>query len=127
MWIKYQPNPLSRNVDDCTVRALAKALEIDWERAYDILTKYGKNMANMPHANEVMSAVLRSHGFNRAIIPNRCPDCYTAEDFCKDNPYGVYVLGFGDHVATVDDGDIYDSWNSSGVVPMFYYYRKDDY
>lgn len=126
MWKKYNPNPLSRNVSDCTVRALTKALNIDWDTAHDLLCQSSRNMANMPHANEVMSAILRGYGFNRAVIPNSCPDCYTAEDFCREHPYGVYVLGFGDHVATVKDGVLYDSWNTSGLVPMFYFYRKDE-
>ena len=52
-------------------------------------------------------------------------DTFTAEDFCADNPRGVYVLGFGNHVATVIDGVIYDSWNSSQEIPQYYFYRKE--
>ena len=49
--------------------------------------------------------VLKQHGFTRHIIPNSCPNCYTAEMFCHDHPQGVYVLGFGNHVVTVVDGN----------------------
>lgn len=125
MWKKLNVNPLGRNVEDCTVRALATALNIDWDSAHDLLCEASKNMATMPHADEVMSAILRGYGFNRAVIPNTCPDCYDAEDFCMDHPRGVYVLGFGGHVATVIDGVLMDSWDSSGLVPMYYFYRKD--
>ena len=125
MWKKYNPNPLARNVDDCTVRALTLAIGVDWDTAHEILCDASRGMANMPHANEVMSAILRQHGFNRAVIPNSCPDCYSAEDFCIDNPQGIFVLGFGDHVACVIDGCIFDSWNSSSKVPMYFYYRKE--
>ena len=82
-------------------------------------------MADMPSSNGVWGAVLRQHGFYREAIPNTCPDCYTAADFCHDHPKGIYVLGFGNHVATVIDGVIYDSWDSSQEVPQYYWYRKD--
>lgn len=80
-------------------------------------------MADMPSSNEVWGAVLRRHGFIRESIPNTCPDCYTAGDFCAEHPEGIYVLGFGDHVATVKDGDLYDSWDSTDRVPQ-YVWRK---
>lgn len=124
MWVKYQPNPISRNVDDCTVRALTKALEIDWDTAHDILCEASKNMATMPHSNEVMSAVLRQHGFNRSVIPNSCPDCYTVRQFAKDNPHGTFVVGTGDHVLTVQDGDWFDTWDSGKEIPLYYFYRR---
>ena len=125
MWIEYNPNPAGRRVGDCAIRAVAKALGIDWENAYALIAKNGYNMGDMPSSNSVWGAVLRQNGFYRTAIPNTCPDCYTAEDFCHDHPYGVYVLGFGTHVATVVDGDIYDSWDSSQEIPQYYWYRKD--
>ena len=126
MWINYQPNPISRSVGDCSVRAVAKALDIDWEKAYVMLSANGFQMADMMNANSVIGATLRQHGFYREIIPNECPDCYTAEDFCNDHPQGTYVLGFGNHVATVKDGDLYDSWDSSNLIPQYYWYKKEN-
>lgn len=125
MWIKYNPNPTGRNVGDCAVRAVAKALKIDWEDAYALIAANGYAMGDMPSADSVWGAVLRQNGFYRKAIPNTCPDCYTAEDFCKDNPYGVFVLGFGGHVATVVNGNLYDSWDSSQAIPAYVWYRKE--
>ncbi len=126
MWIRYNPNPAGRNVGDCSVRAVSKALEIDWETAYDLISDAGYNMGDMPSSDSVWGAVLRQNGFYRTAIPNYCPDCYTVRDFCEDHPIGTYVLGFGGHVATVKDGDIYDAWNSSNEIPQFYWYKKED-
>lgn len=125
MWIKYNPNPTGRNVGDCAIRAIAKALDIDWEEAYLLIVKNGYDMGDMPSSDSVWGAVLRQHGFYRKAIPNRCPDCYTAEDFCRDHPEGVFVLGFGGHVATVVDGNLYDSWDSSREIPVYVWFRKD--
>lgn len=125
MWIKYNPNPTGRSVGDCSVRAIAKALNIDWEDAYIMIMKNGYAMGDMPSSDSVWGAVLRQHGFYRKSIPNTCPDCYTARDFCRDNPIGTFVLGFGGHVATVVDGDIYDTWDSSNEIPIYVWYRKE--
>lgn len=121
MWVKYNPNPVGRQVGDCAVRAIAKALNMDWESAYALLSTNGFLMGDMPSSDSVWGATLRQYGFSRFSIPNSCPNCYTAKDFCEDHPYGVYVLGFGGHVATVVDGTLYDSWNSSNEIPQFYW------
>jgi len=123
MWKKFQNNPAGRNVGDCSVRAISVALSVSWETAFAMLVGSAFLMADMPSSNEVWGAVLRRHGFIRESISNTCPDCYTARDFCAEHPKGIYVLGFGDHVATVKDGDLYDSWDSSDRVPQ-YVWRK---
>lgn len=124
MWVKYNPNPAGRFVGDCAVRAVAAALGVDWEEAYTLISDAGFAMGDMPSSDSVFGAVLRQHGFYRAAIPNSCPDCYTAEDFAADHPRGVFVLGFGGHVAAIRDGVIMDSWDSSQEVPVYYWYRK---
>lgn len=125
MWIRYNPNPTGRIVGDCAVRAVAKALKVDWETAYEMIAENGYRMGDMPSSDSVWGSVLRQNGFYRRSIPNRCPDCYTADDFCRDNPVGTFVLAFGGHAATVDNGDLYDSWNSSTLIPAYVWYRKD--
>ena len=124
MWIEYNPNPTGRKVGDCAVRAIAKALNTDWETAYAMICNNGFQMGDMPSSNSVWGAVLRQNGFYRKAIPNTCPDCYTAEDFCNEYPNGVYVLGFGTHVATVINGNLYDSWDSSKEIPQYFWYKK---
>ncbi len=127
MWIKWNPNPVrSDPVGDCTVRALSKALDISWEEAHVLLDYNSYMMGDISNSNVVLGAVLRQHGFHRDVVPNSCPDCYTANDFAMDHPTGTYVLGFGTHVATVVDGNLYDTWNSLNEIPIYYWYRKDD-
>ena len=125
MWINYNPNPVGRKVGDCAVRAIAAALDIDWETAYSLIAAAGYSMGDMPSSDSVWGAVLRQNGFYRKAVPNTCPECYTAEDFAEDHPHGTYVLAFGGHVATIKDGDIYDSWDSSKEVPQYFWYRKE--
>lgn len=126
IWTEFNPNPTGRKVGDCAVRAVAAALEMDWEAAYATIAANGYIMGDMPSSDAVWGSVLRQHGFYRTSIPDECPDCYTAEDFARDHPQGVFVLGFGGHTATIRDGRLMDSWDSSMLSPQFYWYRKDD-
>lgn len=126
MYVYYNPNPTGRNVGDCAIRAISKALNVDWEEAFMLVAKNAYLMGDMPSSNSVWGALLRQNGFYRTTIPDSCPDCYTAEEFCLDHPKGTYVLGFGSHVATVVDGNLYDSWDSSHEIPQYYWYRKEE-
>lgn len=121
MWVEYNVNPYGVRVGDCSVRAICKALDETWEKAYSRIALEGFLLGDMPSSDAVWGNVLRRNGFERRAIPNTCPECYTAEDFCKDNPKGVFVLAFGGHVATVVDGDLYDSWDSRKEIPIYYY------
>ena len=123
MYMNYNNNPLARRVGDCSVRAVAKALGIDWETAYSMIAKNGFLMGDMMSSDAVWGSVLRQNGFVKELVPNTCPDCYTTTDFCKDHPKGTYVIGYGGHVATVVDGNVYDTWDVSSEVPI-YYWRK---
>ena len=125
MWVEFNNNPVGRRVGDCAERAVSKALDCDWETAYTMLTANGFLMGDMPSSDSVWGATLRQHGFLRESVPNTCPDCYTAEDFANDHPDGIYVLGFGGHTATIVDGILYDSWDSSVLSPQFYWHRKE--
>lgn len=124
-WRSYNPNPAGRAVGDCSVRAVAAALEISWEDAYSRIAKAGYQMADMPSSNTVWGAVLRKNGFYRHNLPNNCPNCYTLEEFAEDHPHGVYVVGTGNHVATIRDGWIMDAWDSSAEIATFYW-RKEN-
>ena len=125
-FIFTNPNPKNNLTGDCVIRAISLTMEKDWDDTYLELLVQGFMMKDMPSSNHVWGTYLFEHGFERRIIPDTCPDCYTAEDFCRDHPRGTYVLGFGGHVATVHDGDLFDSWDSSALVPQFYWHEKGE-
>lgn len=123
MYSMWNPSPTGARVGDCSVRAVAKALGVDWETAYTMLCLKGFDMYDMPNSNAVINSLLTGKGFVREVIPNMCPDCYTIGDFAEDHPEGTYVVGTGDHVVAVSGGTIYDSWDSSREIPIFYWKR----
>lgn len=84
----------------------------------------GFEMFDMPSSNRVWGEYLKSRGYERFVIPNTCPDCYTIRDFCIEHPKGKYLVATGVHVVAVVDGDYYDTWDSGGELPI-YYWRKE--
>ena len=123
---EWNPNPTGRRVGDCAVRAVARALGVDWETAYLKISVNGYAMGDMPSSDSVWGSVLRQAGFYRTAVPNTCPDCYTVAAFAKDHPSGIYVLALGGHVVTVVDGDWYDTWDSGGQIPQYFWYEEDE-
>ena len=124
-WVSWNPNPVNARVGDCAQRAIAAALGVNWDTASDLIYDMAKAMGTTTHDDAAWGAVLRRFGFTREVIPNTCPDCYTVRDFCEDHPRGVYVLKMSGHVATVIDGHVYDTWDSSGEIPTYYWHRRD--
>lgn len=120
-WRLYNPSPTGRQVGDCAVRAVAKAIGADWEKAYAELAVTGFAMGDMPSSNSVINAVLKQYGFQKQIIPNTCPDCYTIADFANDHPKGTYIVGTGNHVVAIENGTIFDSWDCSSEIAIFYW------
>lgn len=121
----YNPNPYGRRVGDCTVRAVSAAIDEDWDSTYILLCVQGFILKDMPNSNAIIDAFLKQRGFKRYTVPDTCPECYTIDDFCKDHPDGVYVIGTGTHVVAIIDGQIMDAWDSSNEL-VLYFYRKDD-
>ena len=80
----------------------------------------------MPSSNRVWNEYLKSKGYKRYIIPDTCPDCYTVEQFAQDYPDGTFVVKSDNHVATIIDGNLFDAWDSSRRVPLWYWKKKTD-
>ena len=123
MWKEFNPNPLGRKTDDCTIRAISKALNLDWDKAYALLATYGLRHKDMMHKNYVWGDLLEDYGFKKIPIPDTCPKCMTVAQFAAQNNKGLYVLGTGSHVVTVINGDWYDAGDSGAEVPIIVYWR----
>lgn len=121
-WQYYNPNPKELVTGDCTIRALCKALDKDWDDVYIMTSAIGQIMKEMPSANRVWGAVLKDNGFARRDALDALPPKFTVKDFCDAFPDGVYVLGLDGHVVTVIDGIYYDTWDS-GNMRILYYWR----
>lgn len=125
----YNPNPHKKRVGDCTVRAISKLLNQDWDTTFLGLCLQGFIMADMPSANSVWGEYLRKKGFRRREVPDICPDCFSmpefVNEFAANHPRGNYLLALFGHVVCLKDGVIYDTWDS-GEEPALYYWERTD-
>lgn len=119
----FNPNPSQLSVGDCVIRAISKVTGKDWKITYLNLVVQGYVMSDLPTANRVWGAYLKSIGYKQKLLPDTCPSCYTVEQFCQDHPIGAYILGTGEHVIATIDGNYYDSWDSGREVPIYYFER----
>lgn len=121
----YNLNPYGKSVGDCTVRALSKALGQSWEETYVGLALEGYLRGDLPNADAIWGPYLARRGFRRRLLPDACQDGYTVADFAQDNQDGTFILSMpGRHVVTVVDGTIYDSWDSRGENPVYYWSKE---
>ena len=124
-YINYNPNPRRKLVGDCVIRAISKTLNKEWEDTYLEIVMKGYMMYDMPSSNDVWGTYLHENGFKRYVIPDTCPDCYTVNQFCLDNPDLTGILATGTHVIAVCDGNYFDTWDSGDEIPI-YYWRKEN-
>lgn len=124
-FVYNNPNPIKNLVGDCVIRGIALLTDKSWESVYWNVVLQGGMMYDMPSSNEVWGSYLKSLGYNRQVIPNQCPDCYTVKDFCADHDSGRYLLATGTHVIAVIDGNYYDTWDSGDEVPVYYFTKED--
>ena len=61
----FNPNPENRSVGDCVIRAICKAFEFDWYRAYCEICLQGFMMCDIPSSDNVWGAYLKKNGFKR--------------------------------------------------------------
>lgn len=124
-WVYFNPNPVrGQRVGDCAVRAICKALDLDWETAFIGLMVQACALSDMPSANYVWGSYLAKQGFHRKLVEQSERYIYTVNDFCADHPTGTYILCIDGYVVTVQDGKYYDTWDSGNEVPVYYWERS---
>lgn len=120
-FIFYNPNPDELFVGDCVIRAVSRITHQDWETTHADLCVLSGKMHDMPSADRVWGEYLYRRGFTKHSIRNTCPFCYTVLDFCRDHPYGTYILKTNGHVIAVVNGDYYDTTDSGSEVPIYFW------
>jgi hypothetical protein len=124
-YIYLNMNPIKRNTNDCVVRALSLVMGKSWEDVYLELAYEGLSLYDTMEANSTWGNYLKKNGFIQSVLPNTCPLCYTLRDFCKDNPYGSYIVATGSHVIAVIDSDYYDTTDSGTEIVTYFFYKED--
>jgi hypothetical protein len=117
----YNPNPTCKffksgkpknwYINDSSVRAVAKVFDKSWEYAYDVLSKTGLTLYDVPTSKQTIHTVLERLGFEFVTLgkPKKGESRPTVKEFIENvDKNSIYVLNLADYFVTVIDGDIYD-------------------
>lgn len=125
----FQPNKLDLKdkTGDCQIRALCKALGVEWKEAFDLtiplcreLQTYTVFDGNREKTKEAMKRLgFEYHGISNKKGTTRP----TVDSFAKDHPEGTYIVSVAHHVVAVVDGCYWDTWDS-GYKSLYGYYEK---
>lgn len=134
-FVYYNPNPKLRRRKngtpyawsrcDCSVRAVACALNISWEDAYTQLCTAGAVIYDMPDTKEAIGHVLCNNGFEYVKLgkPERGMRRNTVNETARLIKSGVIVANCTGHVVCIKNGKYYDT-GDSGDMCVFSYWRK---
>ena len=125
----FQPNPTEGNKctkGDCAIRAMCKALDIDWRTAMTELCKWAIEHYCIPNSlNDTLKPYLLENGYRFVGAGKERP---TAEEFARSHPTGTYYLyvqsGYQTHAMTLKDGIVYDAWDSTGCY-LYGFFTKE--
>ena len=139
----YNANTRNKDVGDCVKRAISLALGRDYDEVSAELNKLKHDLHaeafNLPW---VYSRYLRKFNIVPENLNPTAENSVTESEFAEAHPNGTYILEVGkaklssysrfksyppaDHLVTIIDGDIYDSWDSSDDVVHVVYKVKEE-
>ena len=118
----FQPN--DHICGDCSVRAVAKALNRSWYVVYDKLCKIGREMQMMPNEREVVDKYLTEEGFVwQAVKVSKGMKRPKVSKFAEDNTNPA-VLSLSGHYSSSKGGKYYDIWDCGGYSIYGYWIKK---
>lgn len=106
----------SKQTNDCTVIALALALSMDYDIAYDFLKKMGRKSGQGFHLNLLLDGIIETGGsineyiFKKHSFPAlKGQPRMNVERFLNAYPKGIYIIRVAKHMACVKDGVLTDT------------------
>ena len=124
MYIEFNGNPCGKSTGDCVVRAISVAENKSWRKVYLALCVEGYEECTFGDDNKTWDKYLKSIGYRKFNLPEN--KGYKLSDFANSHKEGSYIAGTGTHAVAVVNGDIIDSWDSSGDTPLYYYAKTSD-
>ena len=112
MGFVYQnANPLGREVNDCTIRAISLATNSTWDQTYQKLSEFARSQAIMPDEVQYIDQYLERNFLKLCGCKNNFQ--ITVEKFVRDHPKGTYLITMSGHITCCIDGQIYDTFDPS--------------
>lgn len=114
-FIFHNENP--RNLvraSDCVIRALANAMDKEWDDVLKELTDVALEIKDSPTSDKVIEKYLQRLGYTKERQLRKEDNTkYTVDEFARYKDKGNYIIRVAGHLTSVKDGYIYDTWNCS--------------
>lgn len=106
MYKYYNANIHNNFVNDCVVRAISTAEDKSWSETYDDLSRIAKKNGILLDDVNFVDPLLDYRYDRVKVAPNE-----TVEDFVEQHTIGTYLITMPNHITTVIDGIIYDTFD----------------
>ena len=107
------------NTGDCVIRAIAIATGKDYREVRDALFELAREMWVMPSTTDCYEAYLTSLGWERHSPLKDGNRKVLVKDFPIKT--GAVIIHTCKHLTTIVDGEIHDTWDTSGSAANSYY------
>ena len=117
----FSVNLKKHKTNDCVIRAIAIATEIDYLKVRDSLFDRAKSVGRMPNDKEVYEAFLKDNGWiKNSPIKNSKGKKYKVKDF----PVKNCIVHTTNHLTVIKDGALNDTWNCMEWCANSYYTKN---
>ena len=124
MWIKYNVNPIGKQTTDCSIRAVATATGLGWDKAYRALSEAGFTLkTEMSDLEAVEFVLVKVLGWKIGKIPRGCKKP-RVDQFAAEHPDWYAVLRVANHFVATGKGNYIDIWDSGDHHVYKYWYKE---
>lgn len=127
-YVYFQPNKqdLKDEVGDCAIRSICCAENLEWLEAYDLMSKYAREVWSPFNCKKGYEHILTKLGYTYYSIgrPKKGQKRPTVESFAKEHKEGTYLPIVANHYVCIKNGNWYDTWRSDKL-SVYGYWKKD--
>lgn len=120
-------NPKGRKTGDCSTRALAACLGIDWDSALKLQYEMSSKTKYDPTSHQVIEAILKGHGWVKMRQPRKFNGRkykVSEMDFLPKEERNRRILcTVAHHYVTIVGDEYLDTWNSGNKTVGNYYVK----
>lgn len=113
MYKYYNANPLKKNIDDCSIRAISVALGLSWDNVYDLLSDLAQQNGTLQGDRDLVLDFLDSNFdrvSTRGMTVGKVAEVY--DNF-------VCLITMRGHITCSKYGKIYDTFDPSERLAEF--------
>ena len=110
MFRYYNANPYGNNISDCVIRSISVLTNRNWHDVYDDFSDLAGDVGLL------FSNVNFVEDYLDKRYPRECHYSKTVGEFAKEYPYGKYAITMDNHITSLVNGDIIDTFDPSNRV-----------